>query len=69
MKINYITMEMPKRIKTPEELPQPEKTSPDILPARDPEEPVLPVEPDFIPDEDPDETPPPFEIPAPGEGP
>lgn len=62
-------MEMPKRNIPPEEIPEPPKTHPEIVPQSDPEEPVLPVEPDIIPDEDPFETPPPYEVPIPGEGP
>ena len=51
----------------PIETPYPVKP-PEITPAIDPEEPVLPVEdPDIIPDEDPFITPP-YEIPPPSEG-
>ncbi len=61
---------MPKKIPpgTPLENPLPEK-HPEMIPPVDPEEPLIPDEdPDIIPDEDPFETPP-FEVPAPGEGP
>lgn len=52
------------------EIPAP-KIIPEITPPADPEEPLkIPEEdPDTIPDEDPFETPPPYEIPGPGEGP
>lgn len=54
----------------PVEIPKPEK-HPEAPPPADPEEPlVIPEEdPEIIPDEDPFETPPPYEIPGPGEGP
>lgn len=50
------------------EVPAPDK-SPEVKPYKDPEEPVIPeFEPDSIPEEDPLKTPP-YEVPAPGEGP
>jgi hypothetical protein len=58
-------------IKKPGELPEvpvPHK-QPEVIPAFDPEEPLLPEEsPEVIPDEDPYETPV-IEVPPPGEGP
>jgi hypothetical protein len=54
----------------PAAIPRPVK-QPEILPPADPGEPlILPEEdPEILPDEDPFETPPPFEVPEPGEGP
>lgn len=53
-----------KKIKNPEAFPPPE-----IKPGDEPLEPEIPeFDPDAIPDEDTDETPP-YEAPAPGEGP
>ena len=57
-----------KNPRMPDEIPSPGK-EPEINPEQDPEQPIFPEEPDIIPDEDPDETPPPFEIPEPGERP
>jgi hypothetical protein len=52
----------------PVDIPAPDK-HPEIIQPVDPDETVIPVEdPDVIPDEDPFETPP-YEIPAPAEGP
>ncbi len=57
-----------KKIDTPAEIPKPKK-EPDVAAPIDPEQPLLPEEdPGIIPEENPFETPP-FEIPAPGEGP
>lgn len=55
---------------THSEKPAP-KIIPEIIPPADPEEPLnIPEEdPDIVPEEDPFETPPPYEIPGPGEGP
>lgn len=62
-------MAKPKKNTPPEEIPEPAKIPPEFVPETDPENPVLPTEPDFVPEEDPLETPPPSEIPAPGEDP
>lgn len=61
-------MNLPRKKELPKEFP-PDKHTPEVIPQQDPEEPVLPAEPDFVPEEDPDETPPPYEVPSPGEGP
>ena len=61
-------MSTPRKKQLPTEIP-PVTQPPEVTPQQDPEEPVLPAEPDFIPEEDPDETPPPYEVPTPGEGP
>jgi hypothetical protein len=59
----------PKKKQTPDpEIPKP--TDPIVKPDEESPIPVSPEElPDLIPDEDPFETPPPFEVPKPGEGP
>ena len=67
MKSNCLAFGKPKKPTSPQEIPAPKKSPPDIIPGTDPEEPILPAEPDFIPEEDPFETPPPFEIPPPRE--
>lgn len=61
---------MPKKIQpeNPFEIPAP-GTNPEIKPRVTPEYPDFPEEePDIIPEDDPRETPPPYEIPPPGEG-
>jgi hypothetical protein len=62
-------MEKKKQPPKPIEIPKPGK-SPEIIPPIDPEEPLVQPEtdPDIIPDEIPFEIPP-FELPAPAEGP
>jgi hypothetical protein len=68
LEFKYFIMADKKKVGQPIEVPRPERM-PEIKPDIDPEYPLLPEEePDIIPEEDPFETPP-YEVPAPGEGP
>ena len=69
MKSNNLTMSKKKKHNTAHKISPSDKNSPDIIAQIDPEDPILPTEPDLIPEENPFETPPPFDIPLPGERP